>query len=90
MEDFILNSDLKTLAKVYDVYGYMRNQIIDTLKKDKNFKMQYCSGSNFDFGYNDKEYSLNLNVAQNRYELNSNYETKRFHTLKEVLNAIKK
>jgi hypothetical protein len=90
MEDFILNSDLKTLAKVYDVYGYMRNQIIDTLKKDKNFKMQYCYGSNFDFDYNDKECSLNLNVAQNRYELNSNYKTKRFHTLKEVLNAIKK
>lgn len=90
MKYFILNSDLKTLASYYDIYGYMRNQIIDTLKQDKNFKMKYCYGSNFDFTYNKKEYSLNINVSKNKYELNSNYKNKYFSTLQEVLNTIRK
>lgn len=90
MEYFILNSDLKSLAEYYNIYDYMRNRIIDTLKQDKNFKIKYCYGSNFDFIYNDNEYCLNLNVAKNRYELNSNSKTKCLPTLQEVLYIVSK
>lgn len=83
--DFIKKTDLQGLAKVLSPYGYMRNQIIDTLEQDKNFKIEYGMGSGFTFFYKDIPHRINLNVYDNVYELDND---KQLTTLTEVLNAL--
>ena len=87
--EFIKSADLKQLSEVFDYNGIVRNQIIDTLEQDKNFKMQYGMGSRFSFFYKGNEHRINLNMYDNRYELDYNSESeKHCKTLEEVLSAL--
>ena len=85
MENLFLTSTLRQLHEHFELAGYMRNQIIEFLETQKEFKMLYGMGSSFSFLYNGIEHRLELDIYKYNYVLDKDRE---FKTLNGVLKAL--